>query len=270
MEHIFYYPCLPAPGLWVPAPGLWVPAPPFMDRILFAMKSDFSIRLKWDIEKICVFFHFISLPEHGFSILARKFVKFRPNLMSKIPCSKWLKLSFFPPILPQKCITSHRLCQKDCAQFHPCSPVHFIILSTKDQKKRFESYFISQNPGLLGLGVGGGFRFPVSSLVTNYCLYGLSVPYQWNRSAAIRQLPIPKLSQPESDNKNPGSAKDSGFMKFHSAIGTINQELLRYLSGHSRIAVSPYFHITVFLVAGFWLPFFLFSTLYTPRHGAEP
>jgi hypothetical protein len=66
-------------------------------------------------------------------------------------------------------------------------------------------------------------------------------------------------------------------MKFHSAIGTINQNCTVFplviavfpfrriaVSTYSRFAVFPYSHITVFLVPGFWLPFFLFSTLYTP------
>jgi hypothetical protein len=57
MEHIFYYPCLPAPGCLSPVfgGGDWVPGSPFMDRILFEFKNDFSIWLKWSTEKFCVF-----------------------------------------------------------------------------------------------------------------------------------------------------------------------------------------------------------------------
>jgi hypothetical protein len=50
---------------------------------------------------------------------------------------------------------SQRLFQKDCAQFHPCPPVHFNILSTKTRKKRFESHFILKIPDLRGQ------KFPV-------------------------------------------------------------------------------------------------------------
>jgi hypothetical protein len=99
---------------------------------------------------------------------------FRPNLISIIPCSKGPNLPFFPPILPQKRITSHRLFQKDCAQFRPCPSVHFPVLSTKTQKKRFESHFILKIPDLRGQkstvpGLPAPSRCIAISLVSGFC-----------------------------------------------------------------------------------------------------
>jgi hypothetical protein len=85
MEHIFYFPCLPAS--------------PFMDRILFEFNNNFSKRTQYEHKNfffLC-FFCFVIKFKHGFAILARKFAGFHPNLMSKIPCSKWLNLPIFYP-----------------------------------------------------------------------------------------------------------------------------------------------------------------------------
>jgi hypothetical protein len=62
--------------------------------------------------------------------------------------------------MPQICKTSHRLFQKDCAQFHPYPPVHFNILSTKTLKKRCKFHFITKSPIYLPPFYGGGDIIP--------------------------------------------------------------------------------------------------------------
>jgi hypothetical protein len=153
MEHIFYYPCLPAPGLWVPVPGLWVPAPGlwvpavlFMGRILSAPPS-FPVGLKNGFSS---FSRFIFKFKHSFAIQTRASAKFHPNLISKIPCSKGLNLPVFPSALLKKRKCFYDSFQKVCAQFHPSSPVHFCDLSTKTQKKLHKFHFITKIPGFRG------------------------------------------------------------------------------------------------------------------------
>jgi hypothetical protein len=139
MEHIFYYTCLPAPGLWVPAVL-------FMGRILSTLPA-LPVGLKNGFSS---FSRFILKFKHSCTIHARTSAKNHPNLISKIPCSKGPNLPVFPSILLKKRKCSYGSFQKVCAQFRPFPPVHFCDLSTKTQKKLFESHFISKIPDLRG------------------------------------------------------------------------------------------------------------------------
>jgi hypothetical protein len=124
MEHIFYYPGLPASL--------------FMDRILFAFLN-FRVVVN---QKILCFSCFVIKFKHGFSILAREFTIFRSILMSKIRAQKDRIYSDAAPKMHNfSSPMSKRLCSISPL---PTGPFHYF--EHKNTKKTIRISFHFKNP----------------------------------------------------------------------------------------------------------------------------
>jgi hypothetical protein len=153
MEHIFY---------------LFNQSPLFLIRLIISTIHTSQVIMK---KANIIYFHNITKFNLTSFLLQIPETHFHPNLISKIPCSKGPNLPVFPSILLKKRKCFYGSFQKVCAQFHPFPPVHFCDLSTKTQKKLFESHFISKFPVCLPPGClppvfggwGWGTKIPLCS-----------------------------------------------------------------------------------------------------------
>jgi hypothetical protein len=161
MEHIFYL------SVYLPLCS-WIE---FCSNLI----TIFPNEPQKSIGKILCFFHFISLPEHDFSIFARKCAKFHLNLMSKF-CAQNRRIY---PVLPSKMHNFSLLMSKRLCSISPllAGPFHYFEHKIAKKMIQISFHFINprstgKNPWFLGTKIPRSIWvgwFPVSSLITKYC-----------------------------------------------------------------------------------------------------